>query len=246
MIMYDTITDSDYPPGARYVAAYVDGAQGDQPNYLRLKAARPLAYVMSVALYPDNNAECLDMEAGAARPQDFPVWWARQRTRGVQRPVAYATASNMAANVLPVLAGTGITRPRVRLWSAHTGAGAHICGPASCGLVPVDCDGTQWQQNDRLDESLLLDTFFSAPAATAGPGWQEQMMQALPVIGSGATGPAVCTVQGLCVARGFFVKVDGVFGPETDGAVKLVQGRAGIHDDGVVGPQTWPALLGLS
>jgi len=55
----------------------------------------------------------------------------------------------------------------VRLWSAHYGFGEHICGPASCKLVPVEVDGTQWTNsalNRNLDQSLLLENFFTTSA----------------------------------------------------------------------------------
>ncbi|MBK3577376.1 peptidoglycan-binding protein [Streptomyces sp. MBT65] len=38
--------------------------------------------------------------------------------------------------------------------------------------------------------------------------------------------------------------IDGDFGPLTFGAVKALQKRAGLHVDGMVGPQTWKALRG--
>ncbi|MHB1860930.1 MAG: NlpC/P60 family protein [Solirubrobacteraceae bacterium] len=38
------------------------------------------------------------------------------------------------------------------------------------------------------------------------------------------------------------VKVDGIFGPETEGAVIRYQRELGLHVDGIVGPETWGAL----
>jgi peptidoglycan hydrolase-like protein with peptidoglycan-binding domain len=40
------------------------------------------------------------------------------------------------------------------------------------------------------------------------------------------------------------VGVDGIYGPETEAAVKQFQERNGLSVDGVVGPQTWNALRG--
>jgi peptidoglycan hydrolase-like protein with peptidoglycan-binding domain len=39
------------------------------------------------------------------------------------------------------------------------------------------------------------------------------------------------------------VAVDGIFGPETDAAVRAFQQEKGLAVDGIVGPQTWPALI---
>lgn len=73
----------------------------------------------------------------------------------------------------------------------------------------------------------------------------EDLMALLPVISQGASGPAVCTVQGLCGARGHPAAVDGQFGPLTAAAVQAVQHDAGIAADGIVGPHTWLALAGV-
>ena len=71
-------------------------------------------------------------------------------------------------------------------------------------------------------------------------------MQQLPVLKQGATGAQVRNVQGLLMARGYSVTLDGVFGPATDAVVKRFQQIAHLSMDGVVGPQTWPALMGVA
>ncbi len=54
----------------------------------------------------------------------------------------------------------------------------------------------------------------------------------------------VKAMQTLLAADGFQVTVDGIFGPETEAAVKRFQLERGLLDDGVVGPLTWAALTG--
>lgn len=163
--MFDTALNDQYPGGGAAYAGYVDGHVGDQPNYAYIVSAFPRAQHLSIALFASDNADALDVEPGAASPSDIPGWYARQVARGIQRPVIYASASTMNDQILPLLRQHGIARARTRLWTAHYGAGAHICGPGTCGLLSVNADGTQWTSNARglvLDQSLLLDNFFAS------------------------------------------------------------------------------------
>jgi hypothetical protein len=168
--MYDTAQNNQFPPGAAAYAAYVDGGIGDQPNYAYIVNTFPKAHHLSIALFPSDNADALDVEPGAASPGDIPGWFKRQQQRGIARPVIYASASLMNDSILQVLSQAGIPRSSARLWSAHYGAGQHICGPTSCGLLSVEADGTQWTSNALglvLDESLLLDNFFPSDPKSA-------------------------------------------------------------------------------
>jgi hypothetical protein len=56
-------------------------------------------------------------------------------------------------------------------------------------------------------------------------------------------GPAVENVQRQLVRHGYDVEVDGYFGPLTRDAVRRFQSDHGLTVDGLVGPNTWPALL---
>jgi hypothetical protein len=182
IVMYDTCSNDQFPAGAPAYAAYVDGNIGDQPNYAYIVKAFPSAEHLAIALNPAHDAEALDVENGAAQPSDIPGWYAAQVARGIQRPVVYASASTMQSQILRVLAAAGISRAATRLWSAHYGAGTHICGPSTCGQLNLDADGTQWTPNALgrdLDGSLLLPGFFSelptdwtysAPLALAATG----------------------------------------------------------------------------
>lgn len=248
--MLDSILNDQFMPGADAYAAYVDGQIGNQPNFSYVVAAFPKAHHLSIALFPDHDADAIDVENGAADADDVPGWTARQRKRGIARPVVYASAYEMNTEVLPVLHRAGIGLSSVRLWTAHYN-GEHICGPAGCGQLSVNADGTQWTsaaQGRALDQSLLLANFFGTPkpAPTPAANWTEKIVQQLPEVKQGATGSVVRTVQGLCCARDQVIKVDGVFGPATATAVKKVQAAARIAQDGVVGPATWPALVGVA
>jgi murein DD-endopeptidase MepM/ murein hydrolase activator NlpD len=54
----------------------------------------------------------------------------------------------------------------------------------------------------------------------------------------GSSGDLVAHVQ-----RALGLTADGVFGPQTDAAVRAYQARAGLEVDGVVGPITWASLF---
>ncbi|MDD2234725.1 MAG: glycosyl hydrolase family 18 protein [Desulfitobacteriaceae bacterium] len=60
----------------------------------------------------------------------------------------------------------------------------------------------------------------------------------------GARGPEVRELQQLLINWGYNPgPVDGIFGIRTEQAVRLFQRDRGLAADGLVGPQTWPALL---
>jgi hypothetical protein len=164
--MLDTAWDDQFLPGADAYAGYVDGDVGSQPNYEWLTQAYPSACHLSIALFPADNADCLDIEPGAATAADAAEWYERQVTRGVHRPCFYADADTMERELLPVVRASGFPRDQIRLWSAHYGAGEHICGPSSCQMTSVEMDGTQWTDSAGgrdLDQSLLLPGFFDPP-----------------------------------------------------------------------------------
>jgi hypothetical protein len=93
--LFDSIENSQFPPGAAAYAAYVDGRLGDQPNYDWVVRAFPKAHHLSIALSADHDADALDVESGAASPSDIHGWRERQVRRGVARPVIYANAYTM-------------------------------------------------------------------------------------------------------------------------------------------------------
>jgi peptidoglycan hydrolase-like protein with peptidoglycan-binding domain len=64
-----------------------------------------------------------------------------------------------------------------------------------------------------------------------------------PLQQQGSTGETVRTVQYLVNAQGATLVVDGIFGSLTASAVSAFQSARGLVADGVVGDQTWPALI---
>ncbi len=171
IIMYDSISAQNLPIEHLPVSgdAYAGYVGGFWPDYSQVKARFPHARVLSIAISSGEDAECLDIENGDASPADAPAWVKRQHTRGEARPCLYASVAVIPA-VLEDLHAARIAWPSVRLWSAHYGAGRHICGPHSCNWPGVPAlDGTQWtntaagEHGSLVDESLLLPDFFGTP-----------------------------------------------------------------------------------
>ncbi|MEU4689425.1 peptidoglycan-binding protein [Actinoplanes sp. NPDC023714] len=64
-----------------------------------------------------------------------------------------------------------------------------------------------------------------------------------PLTRQGDKGHPVVTLQYLLRARGQSIAADGDFGPKTDAAVRAFQKARKLAVDGIVGPQTWSALI---
>lgn len=67
----------------------------------------------------------------------------------------------------------------------------------------------------------------------------------MPTIERGNKGSRVRMLQGLLLAWGYKLTLDGIFGKNTDKAVRDFQRKYATPVDGKVGPITWNALLGL-
>ena len=163
LTMADSITPSNLPGGYDSYLGYVDGAWPTAPV---LRSRFPGARVVSLTvLGGDHIADGCDIENGDLSPQSGAAWIQRRLAAGQLRPVVYASVSIMAT-VLGELARLNVARASVRLLAAHYGAGAHICGPASCNLIYRVMDGTQWTDSAfgaggaKIDASLLQNDFF--------------------------------------------------------------------------------------
>lgn len=113
------------------------------------------------------------------------------------------------------------------LWR-FTGA----CGACACGI-----------------ERRCHDGYFNS-----GSGWVRSICRwttdcgcegsvTWPTVESGVRGPDVYAAQHLVTHHGFAIDQDGVFGPDTEAAVKEFQLSADLDDSGVVDPVTWPHLV---
>lgn len=93
----------------------------------------------------------------------------------------------------------------------------------------------------------------SSPDTEEESPWKPPLCSAqLPMLRQGSMGIPVERLQSLLIGRGYYCGgprfgnreyPDGEFGPATDVAVRDLQEAAGIVKDGVVGPDTWAALI---
>jgi hypothetical protein len=235
--------------------AYLGYVDGDDRTAAALAGQFPHADLILLTVTGD-TFECngADIEPGNLTAADGARWAAGYLNgRHGLAPVLYASTIGEPGygmlEVIRQLAARSIAPGDVRLLSAHYGAGPHICGPDSCRLIDIDMDGTQWTdtaQGNRgavIDMSMLAAGFFGAPEDNT-----EDLVQSLGIVHSGTSGAQVKTVQALCNARGIAapIKIDGIFGVDTRAAVQITQQHFSVAADGIVGPATWPVLLGLA
>jgi peptidoglycan hydrolase-like protein with peptidoglycan-binding domain len=64
-----------------------------------------------------------------------------------------------------------------------------------------------------------------------------------PLLKKNSRNEPVQSVQYLLRAHGRTVTVDGIFGPNTEAAVRAFQSSTGLAADGIVGDRTWTALV---
>jgi peptidoglycan hydrolase-like protein with peptidoglycan-binding domain len=68
-------------------------------------------------------------------------------------------------------------------------------------------------------------------------------IQPWPVVTEGNKNHPVETLQYLLRSHGRTVSIDGIFGPQTEAAVRVFQNSKHLTVDGIVGSKTWSALI---
>lgn len=110
----------------------------------------------------------------------------------------------------------------------------------SLNLVAPSSPGTykgNWKLKDSNGQVFALSTgpFWVQIKATAAADW--------PTFKKGDTGMEVFAIQYLLLHHGQTPGVDGIFGPETQNEVEDFQTQKNLSEDGIVGPETWQALI---
>ena len=109
--------------------------------------------------------------------------------------------------------------------------GRDVPNPAGIDLA----DGTFWDGLRMTDNGWVNVTYLWTGGETPGGNW--------PTVRQGANGESVRTIQYLLNHHGASLATDGDFGSGTVAAVRSFQTAEGLSSDGVVGPNTWAALI---
>lgn len=111
------------------------------------------------------------------------------------------------------------------------------------GMDDLDASADEFAEDtELLDEGA--DQFLDRIIADAVQGLTGSGAARMPLLRRGSRGPDVERLQRGLAQAGFGVPRDGIFGANTEAAVRRYQQARGLVADGVVGPATWTALRG--
>ena len=168
---------------------------------------------------PEATGTPATAEATVAVPESPPAGTKETRLR-VPSPRVALVAGAVTLVVALSAAVLVVVRPLDGVSSAAAApvapsAGASPSKPTyTCRMERID--GHWYAGNSRTQDALLADGF-------AGPKVAE----------------AQCLLRRAGISPG---RIDGIYGPLTQRAVQIIQKRAGLPKDGLVGPHTWKAL----
>jgi peptidoglycan hydrolase-like protein with peptidoglycan-binding domain len=125
-----------------------------------------------------------------------------------------------------------------------------VFGPATAAAVTawqkklqIPADGVWGPRTEEATTQLLAWVTRQPSAPQTSPFLEAVADSRKKTIGAGNISGAVKIAQLLLGANGFHVATDGVFGPATVAATKRFQAANRLKADGIIGPNTWSALL---
>ncbi|MDQ3573329.1 MAG: peptidoglycan-binding protein [Actinomycetota bacterium] len=99
----------------------------------------------------------------------------------------------------------------------------------------MDVDGVFGPQTDATVRDFERSRNLTVDGIVGNQTWEALVVQ----VANGSRGDAVKAVQSAFPA----LDADGIFGPSTEHAVRELQEMFGLAVDGVVGPETWFAIV---
>jgi len=134
-------------------------------------------------------------------------------------------------------------------WKAedYNGKNAHATHVhVSVGNGPDGRSTTGYDTTTTWKISDLADGKPSKPPTPGKPDTGKgKLGDKMPTVKRGSKGTTVSRLQGLLTANGYKTSIDGIFGPQTERVLRSFQSRHAKPVDGIAGPITWNALLGL-
>lgn len=126
-----------------------------------------------------------------------------------------------------------------RAGAGHSVKSHRFFKSTGCPGIPLDAFA-----RSRDEQDIAID---DSPIPTPSPKPVPNPVGGLvfPVLKRGSTGQQVRNLQGLLLAAGRAVRIDGVFGPNTEDKVKDFQKATGLMVDGKAGTDTFRRLLGV-
>lgn len=130
-----------------------------------------------------------------------------------------------------------------RPWQGgHSNLSQHYAGLA------MDIAQTATEQQRAVIRNLARGIWSYVEPAYLTPRWvhvdDRWVASGYPTIRRGSKGPYVCVAQDALTTLGYNTGgLDGIFGANTQNAVRQYQSRKGISIDGIIGPVTWRNLM---
>lgn len=125
-----------------------------------------------------------------------------------------------------------------------------IYGPKTAAAVAqwqanlqITADGIWGPQTEQATHDLFVFLGNLQAVSPSNPFFDALADARNQVLQQGSSGGAVKILQVALNGKGYSLVGDGIFGPLTDAAVRQFQSDNGLQVDGIVGPQTWGALL---
>ncbi len=205
--------------------------------------AQALGIAENSVLYNDMEAYDSSNSTCKTAVLNFLTGWTERLHELDYRSGVYSSAGSGIRDLASVYGSTTYARPD-HIWFAWWNGVADTDGGS---YVPDN----YWPNHERIHQyqgghnetyggvTLNIDSNYVdvAPPVTLD-------FAAYPLLQYGATGAEVKAAQYLLNEHGYNAgAVDGVFGTQTENAVKSFQTAKGLASDGVIGRQTWTALL---
>lgn len=131
--------------------------------------------------------------------------------------------------------------PPDALWNSLVNLCTYIC--QQYGLTAADIYGHRDFYNTECPGTALYGRLPALRSEVANLLNQTLPAYTWPTIENGTSGENVKSVQHLLQAQGYNLVIDGDFGASTERYIQQFQYMKGLRVDGVVGQQTWEALI---